>query len=145
VMFTSVPDAPRNRFTASGRLNLSVLFPSILMMRSPVKKIVAHADHDADSAKQPLRVILQFIVFFRVHELAVRVQRIEHPFQRRINQLFVSQFVAVHIVFAHTFEHTNEHLDVLVNIVLFAGLGVTEVQAGTQEQVKSECGEEQTV
>ena len=37
VMFTSVPGAPRNRFTASGRLSLSVLFPSILMMRSPVR------------------------------------------------------------------------------------------------------------
>ena len=75
----------------------------------------------------------------------MRVQRIQHPFQRRINQLFISQFVTVHIVFAHTFEHTNEHLNVPVNIVLFAGLGVAEVEPSPKEQVKSERGEEQTV
>ena len=114
--------------------------------RDDRQKIVAHSDDNAHAAKGAFGIILQFVVLLGVHELAVRVERIEHPFQRVVNQFFVGEFIPVHIVSAHPLQHAGEQLHVLVpHIILFTRLGVRKVDAGPEEQIERESGEKQAV
>src|SRR5262249_27595248 len=47
---------------------------------------------DADSAELALGFFFQVVVFGGVHELAVRVQRVEHAFEGALDEIMVSEF-----------------------------------------------------
>ena len=74
-------------------------------------EIVLHGNHDAEAAERALGVVLQLLVFLRLHELAVRVQRVEHAFEGGIDQFLVSQLLAVHIVLADLLHHVGKELE----------------------------------
>ena len=63
-------------------------------------EIVLHRNDNAESAESALGIILQLLVFFRLHELTVGVQGIEHALERAINQVLILDVLAIHVIFA---------------------------------------------
>ena len=55
--------------------------------------------------------LLQFLVFFRLHELAVRIQRVEHSFERAVNQFLVCEVLAIDVILADFFQDVGEQFE----------------------------------
>ena len=80
--------------------------------------MVLHLDGDTQSAEASLRVLLQFIVLHRLHELAVRVQGVDHPLERAVNKLLVGELLSVHVVRAYLGQDVRKQFQARVRGVL---------------------------
>ena len=99
---------------------------------------VFHSNHDAEAAERALRIALEFLVFFRFHELAVRIERVEHPFERAIDQILIGKLLAVHIVLAHALHDDRKQLQARIGRVLLGRLGGAKKQARPDQQIEAQ-------
>jgi octaprenyl-diphosphate synthase len=98
-------------------------------------EIVLQGHNDAQPTERALRVILQFFVFFRLHELAVRIESVQHPFQRSIYEVLVCELLAVDIVPAHLLHYEGKEFQAGVSRVLLRGLRGANVHPCANHQV----------
>src|SRR5205085_3545540 len=86
------------------------------------------------------------LVFFRLHELAMWIERIEHALERAINQVLVLHVLAVHVIFADLFQHIGEQLEAGISGIPFGGLGAENPCANAEidDQDDGQAAEKET-
>ena len=66
-------------------------------------------DDHADAAELAVRVVLHALEIRRLHELAVRIERAEHPAHRGIREVLVGDFLFVHVVLPDELQRAGEN------------------------------------
>ena len=77
----------------------------------------------------------------------MRVERAEHPLERGVDQVLITDFVAVHIFLAHFFHHIGQQFVTVVRAVVGdgGGLGGIEINPRAQHQIGGEQGQQKGV
>ena len=97
--------------------------------------IVPQLDPDAQTSERSLRVILQLLVFFGVHEFAMRVQGAKHSLERAVNELLIFEILAINIILAHAFHYHREQFQAGVGRVLLRRVRRAQINPGADEQI----------
>src|SRR5436190_13661345 len=99
--------------------------------------IVLGGNHDAHSAEFTLSILLKILVFNGLHEFAVRVERAQHAFERPVDQVLITELIAVNVFLPDAVEDRGAEPEVGQGIVLLGGLHIIEVGDGAEDQIDS--------
>jgi len=97
--------------------------------------VAPQTDLDSDAAEFAFGVLLEVVVLLGLHELAVGVERAEHPFERAVDQVLIREAFAVHVIVPNFLENEREQAQVPVDVVLLGNLGRTQIDLGAEDQV----------
>src|SRR5438045_2445272 len=115
-------------------LRASRVFPWRLDSWQPV----FDRDFNAEPVETAARVFLHVAEVVRVHELAMRIERAEHAFQRGGDQIVIAGFISVDVILANQLDRFGEHRDLRVSAVLLLLLGAPRsAKSDREKQAKS--------
>ena len=99
---------------------------------------VLHRDLDAEAVEPAAGVVLHVLEIIRIHELAVRIERREHAFHRRVNQVVITHFVAVDVILPDQLDRLGKNGNLRVTAIVVCLLGMRCIRAHAKKKTKSE-------
>ena len=102
---------------------------------------VFYRDFDAEPVEAAARIVLHVLEVVRIHELAVRIERREHAFHRRVNQVVVAGLFAIDVILPDELDRFRENRNLrITGIFLLAGRADGVEAEPEQDEDENETG-----
>ena len=92
-------------------------------------------DHEANATVLAFGILAEFVVLARLHVLAVRVQRVEHAFQRAFDQGIIGKVLALDVLLPDALHDQRENAQRFIRLVRLGGRSGTEINPRADEGI----------